>query len=153
MIIKTANFWDEPGDAHVITTNGSLKTSGECVMGRGIALQARNRFPGLAKHLGNSITQYGNKVIYLGSWESALRRTYHIYSFPVKHHWYEKADLDLIVTSAAQLVLQCSGHNKVVMVRPGCGNGGLKWKDVMPRIQHYFLDNKFVVVDTREIKP
>jgi hypothetical protein len=43
-------------DGFCITTNGFVKSNGECVMGRGIARTCRDRFAGLARRLGWMIT-------------------------------------------------------------------------------------------------
>ncbi|MCO5205659.1 MAG: hypothetical protein M9928_11545, partial [Anaerolineae bacterium] len=52
--------WDS-ADLFVITTNSTLRADGALVMGRGIARQARNRFPGIAAALGRAIAQtYGS---------------------------------------------------------------------------------------------
>ena len=42
----TGDIWDYHKQGHwiVITTNGTVKSNGEAVMGRGIALQARAKF-------------------------------------------------------------------------------------------------------------
>ena len=57
-------------------------------------------------------------------------RTYPIYTFPVKHHWREPADISLIVRSAMQLseLVDHYGDKTVVIPRPGCGNGKLSGK-------------------------
>ena len=62
----------------VIPTNGCVNRWGQCVMGRGCAKEARDRFPGLARNLGAYIRRYGNRVFDLGTWEGT-----HILSFPV----------------------------------------------------------------------
>ncbi len=36
--------------------------------------------------------------------------------------------------------------DKVYLVRPGCGNGQLKWEDVKPLIAP-ILDDRFIVVE------
>ena len=46
----------------VITTNGFVKKNGECVMGRGIAQQTRDKFPGFAKKLGTAIKDAMNAL-------------------------------------------------------------------------------------------
>ena len=42
----TGNIWDYPADIVCITTNGSTTRNGSAVMGKGIALQAKERYPG-----------------------------------------------------------------------------------------------------------
>jgi len=133
------NLWDYYMKATiVITTNGSLKKSGECVLGKGCAFEAKKKFPWVAKVLGALIIKGGNKVFYLGDG---------LVSFPVKHNWWEKADLELIERSTIELV-NLTNHYKwetVVIPRPGCGNGGLKWNEVKPILERY-LDDRFLVI-------
>jgi len=69
----------------------------------------------------------------------------------VKHHWRERADLILIERSARELVdfvtdLWERGPATICLVRPGCGNGGLDWKDVRPVLAP-LLDDRFMVVE------
>ncbi len=139
------NIWDmvTPDDALVITTNGFVRKDGSAVMGRGIALQATQRDEEVSKRLGYMITRYGNHVHY-------IRDEPLWFSFPVKHHWKEQADLKLIERSAQELVEKFNSAfmelpHKCYLPRPGCGNGRLKWEDVKPVIEPY-LDDRFVVV-------
>ena len=137
----TGNIWDyyDKGNWIVITTNGTVKANGEAVMGRGVALQAKERFPGLALTLGKIIADSGNNV----HWTALPKLIY----FPVKYQWWGRADLNLIERSCKELV-DLVDHIGVMpicyMVRPGCGNGGLDWKDVKPILEKY-LDRKSVV--------
>ncbi len=68
-------------------------------------------------------------------------------SFPVKHAWDQRADLDLIRQSAYELVVLTEkyGWKKVLVPRPGCGNGQRKWHEIKP-ILAPMLDDRFVVV-------
>ena len=70
-------------------------------MGRGVALQAKQRYKHIATILASHITLYGNHVSLII--ESEVYKN--IISFPVKHHWYEKANLDLIRISAIELLV------------------------------------------------
>jgi len=56
-IFQTGNMWSayDDADLFVLTTNATIKRNGALVMGRGIARQARNRFPGLDTALGQQI--------------------------------------------------------------------------------------------------
>ena len=132
-IIKD-NIWNYYNKGYiVITTNGFVKNNGECVMGRGIARQARDKFPGFAKKLGDKLKSEGNRVFI---WEPE-----NLITFPTKHNWWEKSDLDLIQTSAIQLAEYFEqGYQlgadlpKIYMPKPGCSNGKLDWEDVEPVI-------------------
>ena len=140
MIEVTGNLWTYPADVRVITTNGTVKANGECVMGRGCALEAKRQQQGIALALGRLIQQRGNHVHLLNNGKVEL------YSFPVKHHWMQKADLALIARSAEELLCEVeTGPLVVVLPRPGCGNGGLKWSDVKPAIAP-ILDDRFHVI-------
>ena len=91
-------------------------------MGRGVALQAKQRYKHIATILASHITLYGNHVSLII--ESEVYKN--IISFPVKHHWYEKANLDLIRISAIELLVLIKKYNSdiiFVLPKPGCGNG------------------------------
>lgn len=149
MLEQTGNLWDlaKLPDILVISTNGFVKKNGECVMGRGIAKEAKDKFPKIALDLGQRINMFGNSVFDLGCYGS-----YYIFSFPVKHNWWEKADIELIEMSAQQLVSAIDSHGDdaentvtVYLPRPGSGNGGLNWDDVKKVISP-ILDDRFVAV-------
>lgn len=115
-------------DLLVITTNGAVRQDGKAVMGRGVAKQAATRWPNLPGLLGDALQQSGNHVADL--WKPSCWPT--IVSFPVKHHWREPADVELIERSVGELVELTGrlGARLVVLPRPGCGNGGLDWVSV-----------------------
>jgi hypothetical protein len=146
MIEAVGDLWTfSTPDARVITTNGDVTDAGKCVMGRGVAEQARDRYPGIDKQLGHLIDVWGNRPFRLHYDRSA--RVW-IATFPVKRHWRERADPDLIRQSALKLVeIADKFHwHEVVMPRPGCGNGRLRWSDVQPILEP-ILDDRFVVLD------
>lgn len=138
------NIWDycDKGNWIVITTNGNVKANGKAVMGKGIALEAVQRFPELPLFLGGLLKDFGNRVHRLDQW--------HIITFPTKYNWWEKSSLKLIETSAQELQTYTGfgsglSSQTIYMVRPGVGNGGLDWKDVKPTLEKY-LDDRYVVV-------
>lgn len=171
MIEVFGNIWNhiDEYDAIVITTNGSVKKNGEAVMGRGIALEAKERYPWLARKLGDSLTRYGNRVFAYDiepSWsrvhpfdEKSYDYDFTLYTLPVKPAvgpngepgWKAKADINLIEESIKALVKAIDHYSykegyKIVLPRPGCGNGGLKWENVRPVIEPY-LNNRFTVME------
>lgn len=136
-------------DAVCITTNGAVRVDGACVMGRGCAKEFAERFPDGPFDLGQLIDMNGNitQVIYRNL-ENDKEATV---AFPVKHLWHEAADIELIQESAKQLVELADKYKweKVLLPRPGCGNGKLEWGIVAPIIGE-ILDDRFDVVTWRK---
>lgn len=139
----TGNLWTLPADARCITTNGAVTKNGLAVMGRGVAAQAKSRWPGLPGILGESIQERGNHVADL--WKPTGKPV--LVSFPVKHHWREVADLDLIKRSCGELMDLADrlGLQAVLLPRPGCGNGRLDWAQVGPATAP-LLDDRVTIV-------
>lgn len=136
------DLWEVPCDLRVISTNGDTNSSGAAVMGRGCALQAKRRIPGLEYRLAALLREHGNRVMRLARHQGA-----DLASFPVKHRWREEADPELIRGSARQLVALADkfGFRNVVLPRASCGNGGLSWREVRP-ILSGILDSRFSVI-------
>lgn len=160
-----ADIWElyDADEVVCITTNGYVKRNGKAVMGRGTAYQAAQRWPNMAKLLGESIRQAGNVVQLIRS---------RLLAFPVKDTggisdgtnvvahmrcrfpagstvpgWALKADLDIIRRSLAELAVlrEEYGWKRVYLPRPGCGAGELDWAQVRPLCQKY--GDWLVVVD------
>lgn len=148
MIEAVGDMWTfgefgEP-DAICITTNGHVTKAGKCVMGRGNAEYARDTFPGIDAQLAEMIGLYGNRAM-------KLRRTRDngpwIVAFPVKHHWRERANLQLIQKSTWELSAMADKFEwrQVILPRPGVRNGRRSWDEVRP-ILEVVLDDRFVVI-------
>ena len=155
MIELRSNIWSYHSKESVIVipTNGTVKKTGECVMGKGLALQAKTKYPSLPKLVGQHIKLNGNTVGYFP--EPSLA------SFPVKWNWYQKADKLLIYRSLKELVylvqlldLNLEGKElllkpgfQVYLTRVGCGNGLLDWKDIKPLVEEILTESRYIVVD------
>jgi hypothetical protein len=133
------NLWELPADWRCITTNGYVRTDGACVMGRGCAREAKQRFPQLPYQLGALLRQPGGNRLHVFPEHGLL-------TFPVKHAWMEPADPALIATSAAQLTdfAALQPDKTFLLPRPGCGNGQLTWEQVRPLLEG-LPDNVMVV--------
>jgi hypothetical protein len=109
-------------------------------MGRGCALEAKTRYPTLAKELGDKIKRNGNVV------QSLITGDIEIIAFPVKHKWSDQANLKLIEKSAARLKEIAIDHHDLnfVLPRPGCGAGRLLWMEVKPIVET-LPDNVMVI--------
>lgn len=132
-------FYSHPNSIACITTNGFVKSNGQCVMGRGCAYQAKQRFPEIAERLGTLIQRLGNHVHELG---------YRCLSFPTKHVWWEKSDLELIKRSVGELKEYALEHPDLTyyLPRPGCSNGGLTWGQVQPILDSVDLPTNIVAI-------
>ena len=141
----TGDLWTIKADARVIPTNGTVRRDGAAVMGRGVALQAKQRHSKIEFSLGILLKRLGNHVHYFYHQQDFL-------SFPVKHQWRETAKLDLIKRSCQELITHINARHwwkRIALPRVGCGNGGLDWKDVKPILEE-FLDDRFIVVKWKE---
>lgn len=148
MILEQAiDLFDEsiPCDARCITTNGILDSRGHLVMGAGIALKARQRFPALPVLWGAEVARTGSPVVIVTDFED-LR--YAMVAFPTKYHWREKSSLELIARSARGLIRATNerGWSRVLLPRPGCKNGGLRWEEDVRPILKDLLDDRFTIV-------
>ncbi len=119
MVEITGNIWTfhRTGAWVAITTNGVVKPDGSAVMGRGVALQARRRFPRLPYELGAQIRAEGNQVFAFPQ--------YRLYTLPVKGHWRDRADQDLIVASCRQLAAMSRRTRRCIW--SGLGAGQVGW--------------------------
>lgn len=146
MIEDQLDMFEEPCDARCITTNGFIKANGNGVMGAGVAAVMQKLYPDAPKWLGQNLAEHGNHVQFLR--KPDLEDLVAYVMFPVKHVWYDKADLELIERSANELMQLVDEQlwQKVLLPRPGCGNGRLNWKkEVKPVVERVFDDRIWVV--------
>lgn len=139
-------------DHFLFTGNGSITSDKRLVMGRGMAKQVRDKFPGIDHRIAEAIRYKADHQWYEAHWVG----THHAYLyrlllgskvgvFQVKWQWSEAADLKLIDRAAHFLKQQAltHPHESYHLNYPGIGNGRL------PRgqVQHYLdalPDNVFV---------
>ena len=134
---KKGNLLESMAEALVNTVN----TIG--VMGKGIALQFKERFPQNYKlykrasekkelQIGNMFVTYSNEIE--GSkW---------IINFPTKKHWLHPSKIEYIQKGLDDLKKVIIANNiKSIAIPPlGCGNGGLTWSNVKPLIEEKLND-------------
>ncbi len=145
-------------DAICISTNGVLCRDGAAVMGRGVALAASRKWPGLDSILGRHIKKNGNHVACLTELDGDVSHLpppvdeivpWRIYSVPVKKDWRDRADLVLIRQSLEELRDQTQGL-RVLLPRLGCGAGERKWSEVKPIIEEVLCDLRFEIMDLKD---
>lgn len=108
------------------------------VMGRGVALQFKNRFPANFKAYKAACdkgeVQPGRMLVYdLG----ALNSPRWIVNFPTKRHWKGKSRLEDIEVGLVALKAEIASRGIASIALPplGCGLGGLDWSEVRPKIE------------------
>lgn len=111
-----------------------VKNDGRLVMGRGIAQQVRDSYPGIDLAFGKLIQRHFKGKL----------PTYHLIhaqidfpkfaAFQVKYHWAEPANLKLVKGSCEVLHEYATFYNKdrFYLNFPAIGNGRLSRKDVLP---------------------
>ncbi|GAB4208018.1 MAG: macro domain-containing protein [Roseiflexaceae bacterium] len=141
----TGNLLEADVEALVNTVN----TVG--VMGKGIALQFRQAYPEnyqiyqAACKRGEVVP--GKMLVYE---TNRLENPKYIINFPTKRHWKQKSQIQDIDAGLVSLVAEVRARNIHSIALPplGCGNGGLEWNDVRPRIEQAFnsLPHVYVLV-------
>jgi len=147
-----------------ITTNGFVKSNGECVMGAGIAKTFSDLYPEIPKRLGYYIKRYTSCTQVLTTIDGT-----DIIAFPTKpvnltitdinqvvsHKrkqfkigdvipgFWSMSDTNLISKSCDELksLIEVKEYKYVILPIPGCSNGGLNFKnDVEPILLEKFHD-------------
>lgn len=142
MIEKVTDLWTEPADARCITTNGTITKTGALVMGGGVALAAKERHPQLPRIWGTLVQLHGNHVrlVVIGS---EL-----LFAFPTKEDVKEPSTIERVEKSAHELMAYMDKYplfNKVLLPYPGCGLGGLRWRDVKPVLVPILDDRVWII--------
>lgn len=117
----------------------ALVNAVNCVglMGKGIALQFKQQFPenfrAYAKACAAREVQPGRMFIV-----ACGERL--IVNFPTKRHWRDDSRLEDIDTGLVALIdeVRARSIGSIAIPPLGCGNGGLRWLDVRPRIEAAF---------------
>jgi O-acetyl-ADP-ribose deacetylase (regulator of RNase III) len=128
---KTGDILAEDAEALVNTVN--------CVgiMGRGIALQFKNRFPENFKAYETACKRQTVRPGKMFVFETGtLTFPRYIINFPTKRHWRGKSRLADIEAGLAALSDEIRARGIVSIALPplGCGLGGLDWAQVRPLI-------------------
>ena len=133
--IATGDLLDASVEALVNTVN----TVG--VMGKGLALQFKRRFPRsfaiYEAACKRSEVEVGRMLVVPTERPGNPR---FIVNFPTKKHWRNPSELDYVRAGLRALMREIRERQiRSIAVPPlGCGNGGLRWSDVEPLIHEAF---------------
>ena len=108
------------------------------VMGKGIALQFKNAYPGNYKAYRAACQRHEVRLGEMFVFDAGqLVRPRWVINFPTKNHWKSPSRLTDIESGLDDLVRVITEHDiRSIAVPPlGCGNGGLDWADVRPIIE------------------
>src|SRR5882724_11849004 len=105
MIIKHGDLWSTTADVILVTANATVNLRGQLVMGRGAALQASNRYPGVNLEFGKMVREWLEK--YNTCYGVMMHPTIEdpkLGVFQVKRFYSSKATLEIIEYSANMLL-------------------------------------------------
>lgn len=148
MKIVYDDIWKTCCDILLVTSNNSIKSNGELVMGRGAALEMKQRFPEFPKKAGALIkafsknSYYGVIIVHVDE----QGRQYGL--FQVKEHFKSNANIYLIKNSLSELshyasCLWGSIGLTVALNFPGIGYGRLTEDTVLPFL-HVLPNNVYI---------
>lgn len=127
-----SDYWDTPADIRVNTVN--------CVgvMGKGIALEFKNRYPQMFEHYRKACAK---QYITPGQlWAFDGYEALEIWNVATKDHWRNPSKFEWVesaIIEMKQRLLLLDGAYHITVPALGCGNGGLNWLEVAERIvQH-----------------
>lgn len=115
----------------------SVNTVG--VMGKGVALQFKKKFPGNFKEYERACKRGEVEVGKMFTVElDSLTNPGYIINFPTKEHWRGRSRLEYLEQGLDALVSEIQRLNLGSIAIPplGCGNGGLSWeREVRPLVE------------------
>lgn len=133
----------EPGQGNLLEAEvdalvNTVNTEG--VMGKGLALQFKRAFPESYKAYEKACKAGEVRIGKMLVFDRGLIHPRWIINFPTKKHWRPPSRLSYIDDGLVDLVRVVRSHQiRSIAIPPlACGNGGLKWSDVRPRIVRAF---------------
>jgi O-acetyl-ADP-ribose deacetylase (regulator of RNase III) len=118
------------------------------VMGKGIALQFKQAFPDNYKAYEAACKRGEVEPGKMFVFHRSTSNPRIIINFPTKKHWRGKSKIGDIESGLRALIAVVKKeHIRSIALPPlGCGNGGLNWGDVRPRIERAFSEVPEVTV-------
>jgi O-acetyl-ADP-ribose deacetylase (regulator of RNase III) len=120
------------------------------VMGKGIALEFKRRFPANYEFYRQACAQGQVQIGKMLVFPTQSLQPQYIINFPTKRHWRGRSKLEYIERGLQDLVrvVQQHGIRSIALPPLGCGNGGLRWEQVKLLIEQAFalLPNVEVLV-------
>lgn len=136
----SGNVVDDKADVLVNTVNTQLSPSGKPVMGKGVALAFKEKYP--------SILDDYEKAIRSGELVPGRALLFDLpdgrkwAALATKDHYFKPSEMEWVDSGLKELgeAVAKAGLKTIALPPPGCGNGGLKWNEVEPLV-HKHLAN------------
>lgn len=116
------------------------------VMGKGIALQFKQRYPEMFKCYKQLCETHQLDIGKPFLWKGSNK---HILLFPTKKHWRDTSRIEYIESGLRALSRNWdwskSDNNTIAFSLLGCGLGGLNWNDVQPLMEKYLNNTSLTV--------
>lgn len=128
---------DDGAQVLVNTVNSQLSEYGNPVMGKGVALSFKERFPSIMKEYGDAIRsgelKPGRALLF------ELPDGRHWAALATKDHFRDNSQEQWVESGLKELgeKMKAAGLTSVALPPPGCGNGGLDWKRVEPLVHKH----------------
>ena len=120
------------------------------VMGKGLALQFKQRFPTVFSSYAEACRAGQLVPGRMHLFDTSSPQPRYIVNFPTKRHWRDTARLDDVRRGLSALagVITANDIRSIAVPPVGCGLGGLSWHDVRQLIDHHLspLDHVDIVV-------
>lgn len=109
------------------------------VMGKGVALEVRKRFPDIYKQYAEACKK---GEVQIGRLRLFKDHDPWVLNFPTKRHWRESSKLEYIERGLRTFAkgYRKSGIQSVAFPKLGCGSGGLEWKQVKLVMEKYLKE-------------
>lgn len=133
----SGNIVDDGAQVLVNTVNSQLSEYGNPVMGKGVALAFKERFPSIMKDYADAIRsgelKPGRALLFdlPDGRKWAALATKDFFKDPSREEWVESGLRELGEK------MRAAGLTSVALPPPGCGNGGLDWRRVEPMVHEH----------------
>lgn len=147
---RTGNIFLTAADTLTITVNC------EGVMGAGIALEARLRWPTMFEEYASRCERGDLRPGQLMLWDPVDPATAHrVLCFPTKDRWRAPSRIEYVRQGLEALVgvHQEAGIARIAMPHLGCSHGGLRWDEVRPVVLDVLAPCEELTVEMWEFDP
>ena len=118
------------------------------VMGRGLALEFKRRYPAAFTAYRDACTEQRIQPGRVFLYDTGQQQPRWIVHFPTKRHWRDPSLISDIDAGLCDLATIIKRHNiKSIAIPPiGCGLGGLDWKEVRPLVASHLANTSTTAV-------